>query len=457
MVDDRNKSRDELIDELAAYQIRVAELETMLSQASRYGRREYVEPAVRRFVRENETLAEVGRIISSSLEIDEVYERFAREVSKVISFERISITQIDKEADTYKVLYVSGQEVEDRLPGTVVPLRGSFTEQVARSGSSLLLLMNEGDSPEGRMPSLRHGIQVGFLSFIAVPMITKGEVIGIMHLRSSEENAFTERDRQLAESVGAEIASAFANARLYEKLQLQAEELRRSNAELEQFAYVASHDLQEPLRMISSYVQLLGHRYKGRLDSDADEFISFAVDGAHRMQLLIEALLTYSRVGTRELHPEKTDFNTVFDQAAANMTVAVEQCNGVVTRDELPTLTADSQQMLRLFQNLLSNAIKFRGEEPPRVHISSLPQGDDWMFSVSDNGIGIPTEHCQRVFLVFQRLHGRGEYEGTGIGLAICKRIVERHQGRIWIDPEPEGGSVFHFTLPSSPREGGLR
>ncbi len=457
MVDDRNKSRDELIDELATYQVRVAELESMLSQASRYGRREYVEPAVRRFVRENETLAEVGRIISSSLEIDEVYERFAREVSKVISFERISITQIDKEADIYKVLYVSGQEVEDRLPGTVVPLRGSFTEQVARSGSSLLLLMNEGDSPEGRIPSLRHGLQVGFLSFIAVPMITKGEVIGIMHLRSSEENAFTERDRQLAESVGAEIASAFANARLYEKLQLQAEELRRSNAELEQFAYVASHDLQEPLRMISSYVQLLGHRYKGRLDSDADEFISFAVDGAHRMQLLIEALLTYSRVGTRELHPEKTDFNAVFDQAAANVTVAVEQCNGVVTRDELPTLTADSQQMLRLFQNLLSNAIKFRGEEPPRVHISSLPQGDDWMFSVSDNGIGIPTEHCQRVFLVFQRLHGRGEYEGTGIGLAICKRIVERHQGRIWIDPEPEGGSVFHFTLPSSPREGGLR
>ena len=457
MVEDRNRPNEELMDELAAYRTRVEELESLLAQVSRQSSREYVEPAVRRFARETETLAEVARIINSSLDIDEVYERFAREVRKVISFERISITEIDRTTATYRLLYVSGKEVGDRLPGAVVPLRGSFTERVARSGASLLLLMSEGDSAEGRMPSLRHGLEVGFLSFIAVPMITKGEVVGILHLRSSKEKAFTERDRRLAESVGAEIASAFANARLYEQLRVQAEELRRSNAELEQFAYVASHDLQEPLRMVSSYVQLLSHRYKDRLDSDADEFISFAVDGAHRMQLLIEALLTYSRVGTRELHPEKTNLNVVFDQAAANLSMAVESSGGVVTKDALPTLTADSQQMLRLLQNLLSNALKFRGDEPPRVHVASRREGNDWLFSVSDNGIGIPPEHRQRVFLVFQRLHGRGQYEGTGIGLAMCKRIVERHHGRIWIGGESGNGSVFHFTLPISPQEGEIR
>ena len=457
MVDDGNRSKEELVDELAAYRARVEELESLLAQMSREGLREYVEPAVRRFARETETLAEVARIINSSLDIDEVYERFAREVGKIISFERISITEIDRATATYRLLYVSGTEVWDRLPGAVIPLRGSFTERVARSGASLMLLMGEGDSADGRMPSLCHGLEVGFLSFIAVPMITKGEVVGIMHLRSSKENAFTERDRRLAESVGAAIASAFANARLYERLRLQAEELRRSNAELEQFAYVASHDLQEPLRMVSSYVQLLSRRYRDRLDSDADEFISFAVDGAQRMQLLIEALLTYSRVGTRELRPEKTSLNLVFDQAAANLSMAVESCGGVVTRDELPTLTTDSQQMLRLLQNLLSNALKFRGDEPPRVHVASRQEGGDWLFSVSDNGIGIPPEHRQRVFLVFQRLHGRGQYEGTGIGLAICKRIVERHHGRIWIGEESGNGSVFHFTLPSSPREGEIR
>ena len=452
MVDYRDRSKEELIDELAVCQTRVEELEALLAHVSRQGPREYVEPAVRRFARETETLAEVARIISSSLDIDEVYERFAREVGKVISFERISITEIDRATATYRLLYVSGKEVWDRPPGAVIPLRGSFTERVARSGTSLLLLMSEDDSPEGRMPSLRHGIEVGFLSFIAVPMITKGEVVGIMHLRSSRENAFTERDRRLAESVGAEIASAFANARLYEQLRLQAEELGRSNAELEQFAYVASHDLQEPLRMISSYVQLLARRYKGRLDADADEFISFAADGASRMQLLIEALLTYSRVGTRELQPEKTDLNVVFDEAAANLRVAVEECGAVVARGDLPTITADSQQMLRLLQNLLSNAIKFRSGDPPRVYVSCRQAGNDWLLSVSDNGIGIPPEHRQRVFLVFQRLHGRGEYEGTGIGLAICKRIVERHHGRIWVGEGPGSGSVFHFTLPGSPR-----
>ena len=455
-MDDRDKTRDQLIDEVTAHRARIAELESLASAEAGDDSTAAVRESVRRLAQETETVAEVGRIISSSLDMDEVYERFANEVRKVISFERISIDSIDVDSGTYKILYVSGRDVKDRRPGAVVPLEGSFTEEVVRTRSSLLLMLKEGDSPKGRPQGISHGLQVGFLSYIAVPMITKGEVVGIMHLRSSRVNAFTERDQKLAESVGAEIASAFANARLYELLRLRSEELSRSNAELEQFAYVASHDLQEPLRMVSSYVQLLARRYQGKLDADADEFIAYAVDGANRMRVLIDDLLAYSQVATRELELDTTDCNEVFDQTLTNLKVAIEDSDARVTRDDLPTLTADRGQMTRLFQNLLSNAIKFRSKDPPRVHVSTEPRSTGWAFSFRDNGIGIAPEHRERVFLVFQRLHGRAAYPGTGIGLAVCKRIVERHRGDIWIESEPGAGATFHFSLSNSPEGGDL-
>lgn len=224
--------------------------------------------------------------------------------------------------------------------------------------------------------------------------------------------------------------------------------LVRSNTELEQLAYVASHDMQEPLRMVASYLQLVAKRYKGRLDADADEFIGYAVDGAKRMQALINDLLAYSRVGTKARPLEPTDCEKVLDTALGNLRIAIAEAGAVVTRAPLPAVSGDASQLVQLFQNLVGNALKFRRENPVRIHIGAEPEGEMLRFSIVDNGIGISAEYFERIFVLFQRLHGRGDYPGTGIGLAICKKIVERHGGRIEVDSQPGVGSTFTFTLP---------
>ncbi|MCI1280792.1 MAG: ATP-binding protein [Nitrospira sp.] len=231
------------------------------------------------------------------------------------------------------------------------------------------------------------------------------------------------------------------------KLEESVAELGRSNADLQQFAYVASHDLQEPLRMVSSYTQLIAKRYKGKLDADADEFIAFAVDGANRMQRLIQDLLAYSRVKTGGRQFEPTAMETVLKAALANLTNAVAESHAVITHDSLPAVMGDEKQLAQLFQNLLSNAVKFRGPQPLHIHISAKQADGEWLFSVRDNGIGIDPEYADRIFVIFQRLHTREEYPGTGIGLAICKKIVERHGGRMWVESERGKGATFYFTL----------
>ena len=233
------------------------------------------------------------------------------------------------------------------------------------------------------------------------------------------------------------------------KLQHALVELQRSNAELEQFAYVASHDLQEPLRMVASYCQLIQRRYAAKLDKDANEFINFAVEGAKRMQSLINDLLVYSRVGTKGKPMVATDLEQVLADALANLVIAVEESGAEITHDPLPQVNGDGVQLLQLLQNLIGNALKFRGDEPVRIHIGAERQDDRWLISVRDNGIGIEPQYAERIFLIFQRLHTRAEYPGTGIGLSICKKIVERHGGKIWVEPAPTPGSVFKFTLPA--------
>lgn len=240
----------------------------------------------------------------------------------------------------------------------------------------------------------------------------------------------------------------FLHAR--EELIRRTKELSRSNKELEQFAYVASHDLQEPLRMVASYTQLIAQRYRGKLDADADEFIHYAVDGATRMQAIINDLLALSRVSTRNTPFSKTDTKLALDKALANLRLVIGETGATIVCDSLPTLNADGSQFTQLFQNLIGNAIKFRGSNPPRIEIGAEPRGGEWVFHVRDNGIGIAPEYFERIFLMFQRLHTQKEYPGTGIGLTICKKIVERHGGQMWIESEPGIGTTFYFTIPTT-------
>jgi len=242
-----------------------------------------------------------------------------------------------------------------------------------------------------------------------------------------------------------------ANQRLQHEIadrERTAEQLMKSNEELEQFAYVASHDLQEPLRVVVGYVQLLDRRYKTRLDAGADEFLHYIVDGVSRMQQLIGDLLDYSRIGTRAKPFQTVDLRTVVDRALANLQRVVEENDAKVTCDPLPNVRGDESQLVQLFQNLIANGVKFHNERAPEIHISARREQDHWVFAVGDNGIGIERQYWERIFVIFQRLHTRRKYEGTGIGLAICKRIVERHGGRIWVESEPNQGTTFFFTIP---------
>jgi PAS domain S-box-containing protein len=237
--------------------------------------------------------------------------------------------------------------------------------------------------------------------------------------------------------------------RAIEALAARGAELQRSNADLEQFAYVASHDLQEPLRMVSSYTELLAEHYKGKLDEKAEKYIHYAVDGAKRMQQLVKDLLAYSRVDSQAKAPTIIKSGIVVEDVLDRLKAAIEESHARIVYDGLPAVRADTVQLAQVFQNLIGNALKFHGERTPQIRIGAERKNDKWVFRVEDNGIGIDMQYAERIFQMFQRLHERGRYAGSGIGLAIAKKIVERHGGRIWFDSQPQHGTTFYFTMPA--------
>ena len=306
----------------------------------------------------------------------------------------------------------------------------------------------------------------GYLSIqrsISVPLMHGGEAVGLLHL-ANKPTDYDQQDRELLEGLAVYIAPVLA-ARLHrerqevrreeaeEALERKAQELERSNMELSQFAHVASHDLQEPLRMVASYTSLLRERYTGYIDEQADTYIDFAVEGATRMRELIDGLLTFSRVESGENPRCPTDVGTVLGQVIDTLQIAIRESRAEVETGDMPVVMAASGQLHQLLQNLVANAIKFCGASPPRIRVSSFRMRSEWVVVVKDRGIGIDLEYHEQIFQIFKRLHSRQEYPGVGIGLAVCKRIVERHGGRIWLESTPGEGTSIFFTLPQVPEQ----
>lgn len=324
------------------------------------------------------------------------------------------------------------------------PASDRGTDQLAGYSSAILNILDDFAAEKVRLAETQKAILNILEDFSSERMRlseTQKAVLNILEDLESEKGKVEatnhELGREVAERRRAEVA-------LLQKTQ----ELARSNAELEQFAYVASHDLQEPLRAVAGCVQLLQQRYEGQLDGRADEFIHHAIDGAARMRDLINDLLAYSRVESRGHTLAPTDAAAALKEALENLLVSVRESSAQITSDPLPMVVADHVQLVQLLQNLVSNSIKFRADRPVVIHIGVEYKSGEWLFSVRDNGIGIESQYAERIFRVFQRLHTRREYPGTGIGLAICKKIVERHGGRIWVTSDGDHGSTFYFTLP---------
>jgi signal transduction histidine kinase len=301
---------------------------------------------------------------------------------------------------------------------------------------------------EGGMAHGRAAVHAGLRMAFAFPVRCEQHTFGVMEFYSRSIVHPGRALLDLFDSTGNQVGQFIERKRGEEQLRQLTAELTRSNTELQQFAYIASHDLTEPLRMIRSYLELLSHRERESLDAESQEFVSYALDGAKRMQGLMADLLAYARVGSRGQPFEPTDCEAVLQGAMANLQLSITENDAVVEHEPLPTVLGDPFQLTQLFQNLIGNAIKFRGSAPPRIQISADRQESEWLFRVRDNGIGIEPRNYERIFVLFQRLHTRQEYPGTGMGLAICKKIVERHGGRLWVTSTQGEGSTFHFALP---------
>lgn len=409
-------------------------------------------------------LAEAGAALASSLDYEVTLKSVARlavaafadwcsvDVARDGSLERVAIEHLDPAkiqlARAYREKYPISQD--------------DASQQVFRTGKPFLMEAVPQELIVQRVrdaDQLKMILQMGIASIMVVPMIHRERSLGVITFVSSNANrTYTGADLALAEELARRAAIAIDNASLFTEskaaqasLRVVNSELRRANEDLNQFAYSVSHDLQEPMRMISAYVQLLQKRYRNKLDDDADRFINFAVQGAQRMEALLRDILAYTQsIDTQPKHCDPIELDEIMRTVLSNLRQAIEASRATVTVDPLPKIAAAQVHMLQLFQNLIGNALKYAGKSSPQVHVSATREDGDWLFSVRDNGIGIDPQYKEQIFGLFRRLHRHDEYEGTGVGLAICQKIVERYGGRIWVESDVGKGADFRFTLPDS-------
>ena len=390
-------------------------------------------------------------------------ESYLNEVCKFIvddcGHSMVWIGFIDEETRSVQPLTYAGFE-EDYLETLNIVLddkeRGNGPTGLAIKTCKPYICENIHTEPEFK-PWREEAIKRGYASSIVLPLAHNKNVFGALNIYSKDTDPFSEEEKDLLQELANDISYGITFLRLRNEhskaenaLRETLMEVERSNAELEQFAYVTSHDLREPLRMITSFLQLLERRYSDQLDEDASDFIGFAVDGAKRLDAMINDILIYSKVSKKERNLTNVDLNKILDQTYLNLITSIEESNAKITHDPMPTIIIDEKLMVQLFQNLIGNAIKYRSQESPTIHISSQKENNQWLFSVRDNGIGISKEHLQKIFTIFQRLHTKDEYEGTGIGLSIVQKIIHQHGGEIWVKSEPGKGSIFYFTIPDT-------
>lgn len=411
--------------------------------------RKQTEIALKQQQQRSQLFADVTLKIRQSLQLEEILQTSVTEVYKILNADRVLIYRLWSNGTGSGV-------AEEVAPGLTQILGQTFPEEVFpeesrqeyRQGRVRKVTDVEHDSQIP--PCLVQFVQrFQVKAKLVVPILAKDELWGLLIAHQCQTpRLWTPFESDLLQQLANQIGVALTQSQLLEQEMVQRQELARSNTDLQQFAYIASHDLQEPLRMVTSYLQLLERRYKGKLDADADDFIAYAVDGAIRMRRLIHDLLTYSRIGTRGEAFEWVNCTSVVERVIANLKVALEESDAIIRYDHLPDLMADPTQLIQLFQNLISNGVKFRSEAIPLITIQAVRQEETWLFSIQDNGIGIDPQYAERIFVIFQRLNNRVDYPGTGIGLAVCKKIVERHAGRIWVQSAPGKGSTFYFTIP---------